>query len=119
MVSQHLHLRGEVSDFPRGSVWCEVNHARPNYAGALIAFIGAHNLEEDGSLPRTLLGCTGDLYYMDGESNTLCATCASKVIEPFDDGSFTPQDRIVAAGDNMDDPDLYCDDCSERIASGS
>jgi hypothetical protein len=48
------------------------------------------------------------LFYLDGENNVLCPTCANK------DGYSSP---VVACDVNYEDSSLYCDDCSQRIES--
>lgn len=48
------------------------------------------------------------IYYLDSENNVLCPDCANK------DGMSS---QPVAADINYEDPDLYCDDCSQRIES--
>jgi hypothetical protein len=49
------------------------------------------------------------LFYLDKGNNCLCPKCAS------DNDEFT--ESLTAVDANWEDPDLYCDHCSERIES--
>ena len=53
------------------------------------------------------------IYYMDGQGNVLCASCANEARDNDDSHGCQP----VAAGVNWEDACLYCDECSDRIAS--
>lgn len=47
-------------------------------------------------------------YYIDGDGSVLCAECARK----SDNDDELEQFRPVACGINLDDEQLYCDNCS-------
>jgi hypothetical protein len=66
-------------------------------------------IRDDGTLRSyTLIGCY-PIFYLDSDNNCLCPKCASE------NDDFT--EPLVAADCNWEDPDLYCDHCSERIES--
>lgn len=48
------------------------------------------------------------MFYLSKQNQVLCPKCAN------DNGTSDP---VEAHGVNWEDPDLYCDDCSERIES--
>ena len=49
------------------------------------------------------------MYYVDDEGNILCPRCANKNDE------YSAE--LIAYDANWEDPDLYCDNCQERIES--
>ena len=65
--------------------------------------------DDTGNLPAYAWPGGYPLYYLDAENNVLCARCASA-----NDDYSAP---LAAAGINYEDPDLYCDHCSQRIES--
>jgi len=66
--------------------------------------------DSDGRLPSfTSVGCY-PILYLDKHDNVLCPQCAN---EQDPDGDDAP----VVADVNWEDPDLFCDECSERIES--
>lgn len=63
-------------------------------------------LYRDGSIMNvTPFGCY-PLFYLHSDYSVLCYKCADK--EKTD---------LIGADCNYEDPDLYCDECSERIES--
>lgn len=70
--------------------------------------------DDDGRLSKWAWPGGYPIFYLDVENNTLCANCARKSDEDPDE---VPQFKPVDAGINYEDPSLYCDQCSERIAS--
>ena len=77
------------------------------YREELTKQVGADNIIDD-KLPKWAWPGGYPLYYLDNENNVLCPACASK------DGY---ESEPVACDVNWEDPDLYCDDCGERIES--
>jgi uncharacterized protein YbaR (Trm112 family) len=66
--------------------------------------------DEEGKLPRWAWpGCYPMMYYT-RDHLVICPDCANK-----DD--VNPEQEVVAAEANWEDPDLYCEDCNERIPS--
>lgn len=66
----------------------------------------------DGRLAKfTSFGCY-PLFYLDGESEILCADCAN-ALECDEDEPRTP----TATDVNWEDPELHCDECGARIES--
>ena len=49
------------------------------------------------------------LFYVTKQNNCLCPDCASSNDQDYD--------PIAATDVNWEDPDLYCDECSNRIES--
>jgi len=65
--------------------------------------------ENKGELPyNTMLGLY-PLFYVDDQGNTLCPECANKHEEY--------NGTIIDYDVNWEDPDLFCDDCGNRIES--
>lgn len=63
----------------------------------------------DGKLYKfTQLGGS-PILYLDEHDNVLCAECATE--------NMNGEDGPVVAEVNWEDPDLFCDECSERIES--
>lgn len=52
------------------------------------------------------------IFYVTKHSKCLCPACAAE--EESNDDNYDP---IVATDANWEDPELYCDGCSERIES--
>jgi len=65
--------------------------------------------ELNGELRKyTDVGCY-PVFYVDKDNSCLCADCANN-----NDEEVFP---LVAADVNWEDPELYCDECGERIES--
>jgi len=64
----------------------------------------------NGKLPSYSMVGSYPLFYLTKHNNVLCADCANKEGKDSDDPP-------VAQAANYEDPDLYCDACSERIES--
>jgi hypothetical protein len=60
----------------------------------------------------TSFGCY-PLLYVDGRDQALCAECANE----FDAADVEADSRPIAACVNWGDPNLFCDQCGERIES--
>lgn len=56
----------------------------------------------------TDIGCY-PLFYLDSHDSVLCPRCAGT--------AEAEGEAMAACGINWEDPDLYCDECSERIES--
>jgi hypothetical protein len=65
-------------------------------------------MDSDGKLSAYAWPGGYPLFYLDGENNVLCVTCARK------DGYNSP---IVDCDVNHEDTELTCFDCSQRIES--
>lgn len=69
----------------------------------------------DGKLPRySSLGCYPIVYLSDMDC-PLCAACATAVVD--DSQAFGNDERVIDCGINWEDPELYCEECNERIES--
>ena len=63
----------------------------------------------DGRLAKyTSIGCY-PIFYVDPDTSCLCADCARR--------GEAAGDPIDGSDVNWEDPDLFCDDCGERIES--
>lgn len=63
----------------------------------------------DGKLYKfSSFGCY-PIVYLDGKNNVLCSECATS--------GMCEEDGPVVADVNWEDPDLFCDECSQRIES--
>lgn len=71
-----------------------------------ISELREHN---DGTLPAYAWPGGYPLYYLDKQGSTVCSKCANREVDQ--------SQEVVAWGTNWEDPDLYCDDCNERIES--
>jgi hypothetical protein len=69
--------------------------------------------DKDGKLPTFAWPGGYPVFYLDSADQVLCADCANK----HDDPDGYPEDRPVATDVNWEDPNLYCDACSDRIES--
>jgi len=68
--------------------------------------------DSEGKLPKfTSMGCY-PILYLTGRSDVLCPDCANE----YEAGSDDPEAPQVF-DINWEDPDLYCDECSQRIES--
>lgn len=74
---------------------------------------------DDGTLASYAWPGGYPIYYICKDSGVLCPKCANskECKEALEDCPDDAQWLIVAAGINYEDPDLYCDHCSERIES--
>ena len=67
---------------------------------------------DDGSLASYAWPGGYPIFYLDRENSVLCPKCANNShLDPDE----VPQFKPVAADCNWEDPDLFCDQCSERI----
>ena len=78
--------------------------------------------DDDGELTRWAWPGGYPVYYLTEDGSVLCPGCARMVEAdhldtPYDDGTFDPQWRIIAADINWEDTELYCDHCCDRIPS--
>ena len=71
----------------------------------------------------TSVGCY-PVFFLCSDGGTLCPVCARKearrIIGAILDGGQCPDDRqwrVVAHDANWEDPELFCEHCSERIES--
>lgn len=69
--------------------------------------------DDDGKLSKWAWPGGYPLYYFDGENSILCPDCA-RISDTSDE---IPQFRPVQADVNWEDPELFCDHCSNRIES--
>jgi hypothetical protein len=68
-----------------------------------------HVIKSTGKL-RSFTSIGGyPVFYVTKQNNCLCSECA--------DNNDMEYDPIVAVDVNWEDPDLYCDECSQRIES--
>jgi hypothetical protein len=65
---------------------------------------------ENGKLPSYAWPGGYPLFYVTGNNDVLCPDCANA--DGYEEDNL-PRD----CGINHEDPDLYCDDCGERIES--
>lgn len=64
--------------------------------------------DNGGDLPAYVWPGGYPIFYLDSGNNVLCVKCANKVQM----GTY-----VIEYDVNYEDPDLYCDDCSEQIES--
>ena len=74
---------------------------------------------EDGTVAAYAWPGGYPLFYLTADCGTLCPKCVNaerEVISHADEGK-DDQWRIVAVETNWEDPELFCDNCDERIES--
>jgi hypothetical protein len=57
------------------------------------------------------------VFYLTEDSGVLCAACVQTERPDVADADQASDWKVVAADVNWEDPDLYCDHCSDRIES--
>ena len=78
--------------------------------------------DENGNLPAFAWPGGYPIFYLCADGGILCPECANKesAIKEAEENPAYPdfdQWRIVASDINWEDPDLTCDNCSQRIES--
>ncbi len=71
--------------------------------------------EDDGTYPAWAWPGGYPVYYLCADNGVMCPKCANDNAE-LDDVD-DPQWHLIGQDINWEDPDLYCDNCNERIQS--
>ena len=75
-----------------------------------------YNIPADAESVETYseIGCY-PMFYVTKSNDVICPDCVNKNISSFKDEEDI--NYIVARDANWEDPELYCDECSEKIPS--